>query len=144
MVWTITFQSNWKEVENGLNKIVNGIETGIVDGAVEQVKQMETFAGVTLMEGMNTITFKYPNRYVRTGNLMSSIMVDIHRNSKGIENTFFVFVDENKAPYAKYVEFGHQSFEGYHFMKGAYDEAVKNLATNMVEAIKASLSGLDI
>ena len=138
MVYGLSFKVEKDTLSKGLIAVQNAIANGIVDGAEEETKRIAEYAEITLMENMNTYNPKGP--ISRTGNLAASIMVDIHRAPKGIENTFFVFVDEDKAPYAKYVEFGHQSFEGYHFMEQAYQMALLNIKDTMAENISVSLS----
>jgi len=44
------------------------------------------------------------------------------------------------APYAEWVEFGHRSWKGYHYLESAYIELAPEISDNISKTLKISLN----
>lgn len=120
----------------GIFRAITAISEGIVVGAQKEVEDIKNNAQSILMG-------KIKNPENSTGTLVMSIVMDISKSPKGINNTFMVFTD-GSAPYAGYVEGGHGKWGGYHFMEAAFKIAEENLANDLANEIRESLAKLKI
>jgi len=128
----------------GLKQVEMFIQNAIINGGKKETKRIAEESREILRIRMTEYTPKVPRKTLPPGKIGENIVYDVQSNSKGFNNVFFAFVNENIVPYAKYVEEGHGSFEGYRFMAEAYQRALSNLEINMATHIRNSLDKIRI
>lgn len=126
-----------KDSENKMNKAVNLVyKTARKKRAdityVSILGGTETIKGRVpkeIKEAFHTRTVSDPNAEfgvpVRTGNLRDSIKKEVKQLKTRLIGR--VYVDQNDAPYAKYVEFGTSKMQARPFMRPAYDNNIEEI-----------------
>lgn len=114
-----------EKVTSGLSRVADGLERGLVDALLA--------TGVTVRRTMKQ------NAPVDTGNLKRSIGYKVNKPALEV----IIGPDQEKAPYAPYVEYGHHTRSGS-FVQGQFyvrktkqevNDAVQDLFADMVREV---------